>query len=326
MSEPFNLTQYIADQNAAESAQTQAAVTPAAEPKPPAVEAKPTPETPKPAEPPAEDEAHTLRRQEVRRLKQLEKENATLSGRLSAFEEQWKAQQAGKPAEPPPDPNAKPTRVQYANDADFMEAMGRWGARQEGEKVAQQRQFEDAVSYSDRKASEDLPLLPDWEANMAAFQASGLDWVPDEHPTLRNLIITSPHKAFALNYLVTHTDELEEFLALRENPTQLIAEFRALEGHVKRIEKAARAAAAKGPMGTAEPESAPESAPKKPAAKAQEPEEEAVPVIKRRLPAPSEASTPKGGNAPNMDIPPTLANGKINPAWLKARNEEESRR
>lgn len=310
----FDITQYIKTQNEAEHAIPGTPVVPPIAPpvaevkaaEPPPAEVKPAPA----AEPPEEG----LRRQERRKLRELETANAEMRGRLSAFEEQWKASLAGgKPAsaEPPPDPNAKPARTQFATDADFTEALARWASRQETDQARQVREFEQDIQRATIKCREDVTLIPDWAAHQKDLEENGPECNLNEHTVLANLLATSRHQAFVLDYLATNHDELQELIDLKSKPQELIEAFRGLEGHVGRVERQARNAAAKVQKEVEKPPAKEEEKPPAPA--------------KKKLPPPSDAAAPKGGSAPNMDVP-THINGKVNPAWIAKRNAEEASR
>ena len=303
----FDAAQYIKDQNEKEAANRVGAPK-VEEPAKPAEAAVAVAEPEDPEEK-QEKEHAKLPRSARREMNRLREELGRTKGMLEAFEKMGKPPAEDK-KEPVPDPEAKPQRADFTDEASYLEAIAAHAGRLEAAKSEQQRQWQDRLREMHAKAQEDIKLIPDYAEHAKAAEGDGpnaVEFTPAEHPTLMALIGTSEYQALAWDYFATHPDEFEEMLALtvkNGNSTEQVAEFRALEGHLKRIYKTLKV---------------------KPADKKEEAKEpEPKPV---KLPKPSESVATHGGSAPVGEPKPYLADGKtINPAWVARRNERDGAR
>ncbi len=240
----------------------------------------------------------------------LQDQLAETRGMLKAYQAMGKTPDGEEKKEPAPDPEAKPQRADFADEATYLEAIAAHAGRLEAAKSEQQRQWQDRLREMHAKAQEDIKLIPDYAEHAKAAEGDGpnaVEFTAAEHPTLMALIGTSEYQALAWDYFATHPDEFEEMLGLtvkNGNSTEQVAEFRALEGHLKRIYKTLKVK----PADAKEP--------------AKEPEPKPV-----KLPKPSESVATHGGSAPVGEPKPYLADGKtINPAWVARRNERDGAR
>ena len=315
MSTTFDSVAYIKAQNEKESAARTGIAPPKVDPKEP--EKPKEPVAPVAAEPDEEEhkeqEHQKLPRSVRRELNRLREEKAKAEGMLAAFQAMGKTPAEPAKAEPAVDADAKPERDKYATEAEFAEAIGLWAAKQESKRIESNQGIQQRMLEMDEKAKLDIEIIPNWAEHAASAESGKPNFVAfsqAEHPTLALLISTSEYKAWAVDYFFTHPDELEEMMELTKKtdkngyPVEQIAEFRALEGHLKRV---ARGLKAKG------------EEPKKEEPKKEEP--------KAKIPPPSESIAPRGGSAPPGEVSPYLADGRtMNPAWKEARNIREGLR
>lgn len=299
---------YIRQRDEAEAAKREGKPAPVA---PAPVEVKPAEPEKKPSEKEDDEEDHggvKLPRSARREMNRLREDAAEARGRLAALQEMIdkgliSPTQAKKAdAAPVEDVNAKPVRSKFATDEEFTEAMSTWVANQVAARIAQQTQQKELIEQMAAKAIDDRALIPDFDAHAAADEHEPVDWA--KQPTLLYLLGTSQYQALALDYFATHADEFDEILAVSEKPEKQVEEFRALEGHLKRVY-----ASLKKAQGEKPPEPSREAKPKAP-----------------KLPEPSESAAVSGGSAPAAKVEPMLPGGKINPAWEAQRNQREYRR
>jgi hypothetical protein len=307
----FNHTEYIQKANEREAAGRQTSGTAVLDKPEPKAETKAEPAA---AEPAKQDDSHEsvkLPRSVRRELNRLREEAAEARGQLTAMREIMTRggklePEAAKPAAE--DAAAKPARDKFATDAEYTEALATWSAKQVTDQAEQSRQTEDRIRAMSAKAQEDMALIPDWEAHQRDAVENGPEFKPAEHGTLMLLLGTSEYQALALDYFATHADEFEEMLALTPKPAKQIEEFRALEGHLKRVYSQLKKGAPK---------------PKEESSTAEGAKKEEKPAA-AKLPKPSESAAARGGSAPDTTVSPYLEDGKtINPAWKEMRNQRE---
>lgn len=288
-------------------------------------EAKPTPGQPEPKpETPAlpvaatagdpEGEEEDNHAQEVgrlprsvrRELNQLRRHVGELEGRIAAYKEMGLSPKEAKvaaEAEPPAPPvKTEPQREDFASEAAYTKAIAEHATREVLSQEAENARMREHIAAMTRKAEEDAKLIPDYDKAVEAAKDLPV-FSAEEQPTFMLLLGSSEYQALALHYYTQNPNELKDMLAMSGKPEKQVAEFRALEGHLKReyakLRKAGAVAAAPPP--------APKAAPTPP-----------------KLPAPSESVAVRGGSAPPMKESPYLADGKtINPAWTAQQNERE---
>lgn len=186
-----------------------------------------------------------LPRSARREMNRLREEAAELRGRLKAIEELGLSPK--KEAEAKAEVDPEPVRSDFASDAEFQRAVGRWDARQEvktvesqraktTEQEAQAKSFNEHCIAMEAKALEDMKTLKDW--NQVAEAASGDDapeFSPAEHPTLMGLIASSDAKAYVLYHFAKVPDDLQKMLDLTPNPGQQIRQFARLEERAEKM-------------------------------------------------------------------------------------------
>jgi hypothetical protein len=257
-----------------------------------------------------EPETNHIPRSVRRELNRLLQENGKLQGRLEALEKLGtKPEEPKFEAKAATDPGAKPDRKKFKDgpegDADFAAAMGEYGAQQVLKSRDADQGIRDQIIASDKKANEDaawmIPLLPDWEQAQKDAEADKrleLDWSAAENRQLALLLGTSKYAALVPYYWCKNPDEFVDLVKLKG--AEQIAEFRALEGHLKRVYGDLRK--------------------KKDAKPAEEKKEAKTPEKDKKLPPPSQSATVKGGTAAPQKVEPMI-DGKLNPVWVAQRNE-----
>jgi hypothetical protein len=301
---PFDPVAYIAERNA----QAQAA-------KP---ESKPVPAVPEaklevvPAETaPKEDHDEAGKVHGNRRERRLAQQLGEERGRRLALEEMIakgvvKSEQAAPAADDP-----EPQRAQFADEATYNRALGRWDARQESKKVTtetlQNSEAMETLKTSLREAAEkadaDRKNFSDWDAvAKEAEDDDRMNFDTTKHSALLYLLATSDQKAALHYYFAKNPDKFVEFKDLSGKPA-LVEKFRRLEGKVELMY--ARPKAAEASEETPEDRKAPE----KPA--------KGVAAAQRDLgkPKPSAEVAARGGS-PVPDEPVIGSR-----AWMERRNQ-----
>lgn len=209
----------------------------------------------------------------------------------------------------------EPQRAKFpagaVGDVDFTKALAKYTTDQTNAVRDQQAATAQRIKDMGAKCEEDFKLIPDWKAHAKDAEENGpeIKWDAPENYQFSMLLGTSEYQAMALDYYATHPDELQEIVAMKG--VAQIAEFRALEGHLKReyskLKKQAATPAGQQTDG-----------------KGEKKEVKPAEAARTKLPQPSESVAARGGSAPPTEVSPYLADGKtINPAWKEMRNQKE---
>ncbi len=203
----------------------------------------------------SDDHSPNLSRSQRREMNRLREEAAELRGKLSAIQEFGLAKKVEAATAPK---DEEPQRKDYADDATYQRALGRWDARQETKaelakrdeatgQTEAQRQLEAQVQAANAKFQADVAQIDNWDEIRKAAEESDEqpEYVPAEHPGLMTLIATSDAQAFVLAHLATHPADMQRLLDLTAKPADQIQLFRRLEGRAEMVyskpEKAAQA-------------------------------------------------------------------------------------
>lgn len=266
------------------------------------------------------DETPRLPRSVRREINRLREEAAEARGRLSAFEEmRAKPVEGVRTASADNDP--EPQSKDFASDAEYQRALGRWDARQEAKMLIgkkeeefsqseQMRQYREHVDAMRVKASADAKKIPDYDAvaKEAAEDPDAIvvDW--SKNPNLLGMIAESEVQAPVLYYLAKNQDELQKLLDLTPNLAKQLRYFARLEERAEKMytpnDKEAAQASDK-PKGESKDRSHPAEAP----AGRNTSERDAL------KPRPSKEVEARGGSAPPEEPTPGSA------AWMARRNQ-----
>lgn len=312
---PFDPTAYIKQANENEAAK------------------RPTPGEPGAAAA-AEAEAPKLPRSVRRQLNTLLRENGELAGRLKELELKagspsaaataangaTKTPGAGATVEDP-----EPVRKDFADDATYNRAVGKWDARQEaraaidklrkdGDAEAGAEEFMEHVAAMDTQAASDIALIPDWDEVAAAAQDDDnrVEFDPAAHPTFIALLAQSDVKAWVLYHFAQHQGELKAILELTSKPERQIHAFARLEGRIERLydpeekRKAAQASQTPGDKGKGKDRTNTPSG-----------NERRTSELDARKPKPSSEVAARGGSAAPEEPPIGSA------AWMARRNQQQ---
>lgn len=343
----FDVAKYMQEQNERDEAARIARTTPPAIPakaepakEEPKVEAKveeaEAPKVEEPTKPPAkEPRSGNLHDRHFRRML---RDNALELGRERTLREQLEARLAelekskgGDPAKSS-EQDPEPQRADFASDAEFLRAAGRWDARLEARKefskaeaerqaARSQEQYVQRVAAMDEKAADDRSIFDDWDdAVKEAQKSDALKFTPTQ--TMTALFETSNVRSAVLYYLCKHPNAMKALEAHKENAAEQIQEFRRIEGRAETLYNR-EAKKQKEEAAASEKEKA---APVKVAEKAHEPPRPTAAELDAKKPQPTAAITPKGGSTPDSKPSPFLEDGvTINPVWLASRNANSQR-
>jgi hypothetical protein len=286
-------------------------------------------EVPKADDKTKEGETPRLPRSTVRELNKLRTEAAEERGRRLALEEMHKGTPAAAKPEVSEDP--EPQRKDFADDATFNRAAGRWDARQEAKKVVSAKEAEtstqaalrEELKAADEKFQKDREAIgPEWDEALEALKAMEADeeaptFVMEEHPIVFGGLAASDVRAHVLVYLARHPKELQRLLDMTATKDmtkdQKAAADRAQARAFNRLE------------GTAETwysANKSKAEPKKEAAKSETAAERDA-----KLPKPSEAVAPRGGVPTDGKVSMFLADGvTVNPSYLADFQARRSKR
>ena len=286
-------------------------------------------EPPKPAAPAevadesAVEKPHQASRSERRLQNRLREEIGELRGRLKAYEELgMKPEPARVPPAAVADP--EPERKNFASDAEYNRALGRWDARQEVAKAtervetkltereqqaAELEQLRADIAASETQAQADIKeLFPDWEqvSKEALDDPDAPEFTPAEHPMLMMMIARSDMKARVLYHFAKNPEALESMLGLTKTPDRQIAAFHRLEGRVEKLYDKPKVAQAAGKVQ--------EERATHPAEANAGRSKQSTSESDARKPRPSSEVAARGGTA----VPEEPAVGSA--AWMAARN------
>ena len=288
-------------------------------------------EVPKPAEvaaaaeEPAAEKPHQASRSERRLQNRLREEIGELRGRLKAYEELGMKPASVAPAavaSPVADP--EPQRKNFASDAEYNRALGRWDARQEVAKAtervetkltereqqaAEMEQLRADIAASETQAQADIKeLFPDWEqvSKDVMDDPDSPEYKPADHPMLMMMIARSDVRARVLYHFAKNPEALESMLGMTKTPDRQIAAFHRLEGRVEKLYDKPKVAQAAG-KGQEERATHPAEAN---AGRSKQSTSESD----ARKPRPSSEVTARGGTA----VPEEPVAGSA--AWMAARN------
>lgn len=253
----IDVAAFIASKNRAEQALREGK-----EPEPVKPPVKEAPKAEAKAEEPAKVEEHipdsgnrNLRRQ----LRRLTMELGEARGQLKAYAELGIAVKANSGSGSGRDNSAsvsasddpEPQRQDFADDAQYYRAVGRWDARQEAAKAvskvteatqherqlaALQQQMADAY----KKGTEDMKTIPDWdEVQKKAIEDAENGDAPkfnfEDYPNLHRLIATSDVQAFMIHHLAKEPKDLQKLLDMAKDDAGQTRFFSRLEGNVEKM-------------------------------------------------------------------------------------------
>ncbi len=305
----FNATEYIKKANEKEAAarSPQPALAPVA--------ARPVGETVPVAEP--EPQTPKLPSSVRRELNRLRIQLGEAQGQITILKE-LAGNKPATEATQKQEPAGEPTRDKFpagaAGDADYTKALVKYTNDQTNAARDQNAQMAQRIKDMGEKCQEDFKLIPDWEAHAKEAEENGpeIKWDAPENYQFSMLLGTSEYQAMALDYYATHPEELEEIVAMKG--ADQIAEFRALEGHLKREYSKLKK------KGT-------ETAGQQTDGKGGKPETKPAETARPKLPLPSESVAARGGSAPPTEVSPYLPDGRtINPVWKEMRNQKSAGR
>ena len=222
-----------------------------------------------------------------------------------------------KPASVPPAAVASPVadpepqRKNFASDAEYNRALGRWDARQEVAKATER--VETKLTEREQQAAELEQLRADISASETQEQVSkdALDdpdapeFTPAEHPMLMMMIARSDVRARVLYHFAKNPEALESMLGMTKTPDRQIAAFHRLEGRVEKLYDKPKVAQAAG-KGQEERATHP--------AEANAGRSKSTSESDARKPRPSSEVAARGGTA--VPEEPTVGSA----AWMAARN------
>lgn len=248
----------------------------------------------------------------------LREEAAELRGKLAAYEALG-VKPNGEPAQPKGETDPEPQQAQFATEAEYMRALGRWEARQETAKQLSKRdeqtkeekeaiELQNHVREMDAKFAKDKELIPDFaETAAAAIENEDLSYNAADHQLLLSMIAHSDVRAFMLHHFAKEPAVFQKMLAFKDDDNGLIAAFKRLEGRVELM------------YSKQEPKEKAPEAPPKAKAEAKErtgPENTEQARAPKALPRPSTEVAARGGTAPPEEpIPGTKA-------WMEKRNAQ----
>lgn len=306
----FDPKAYIADQN-----ETEAAIRAGKEPETRQVplKANTEAEVKEPTEEEAADAELKLPRHVRRELNRLRNQLGEANGRLNAYKEIGVAPKAEEKSlakmDAPEDP--EPHRNQFATDAEYNRALGRWDSRQEtkkelgkrdqtAEQQQQSAQREEVFNEMREKCVDDAKKFTDWKEVMES--AADTEWFETDlakYPVLVALLASSDQQASIYYHLAKNPDQAKALLAMTAD--QQIRAIHRLEGKVEDLY----------------------------ADRFKEPEEKekvALPA-KKRLPPPSESVAVRSGAAPGNAATVTAPGSRrVNAEWWSEANERDHAR
>lgn len=190
----------------------------------------------------ADDHTPTLPRSVRRELNKLRVELGETRGQLAMLRELQqqgftKAEAKAEVAAITEAPAGEPTRDQFASDAEYYRALGRFDAKAEISKVqnsaaqeASNAAFMAEVAASTTKFEADVAGFPDWAEVVEAMDEIKIDTVKNQ--TFIGLLAKSDMRAAILYHLAKHQDEREKLFA--STPEGQISYFHRLEGRLER--------------------------------------------------------------------------------------------
>lgn len=308
---PFNAVEYAKQANEADRAIREGKEPPAKEtPKP--AEAK----VAEPEKPAAEPERRPSR-SERRQINQLLRELGEVKGKLSVFEQMATAGTL-KPAAPAvADP--EPKREDFATDAEYHRAVGRWDTRQELQKVVAKEsgntEIGDRLKEYETKAGKDKDEIewPEpWDVVVKRGEEEGpeVEWLAQDNLFMTMRLFDSPHRAALIYHLARFPEQFEELLEMKGDNIAQDRFISRLEGRAEVLYSKRKAAQA------SEPEKA-EKDRTHPADSAQA--DGRTPPERREAPKPrpsTEVAPPRGGSPPPERPKPG------DPGWLAYRNAQ----
>jgi hypothetical protein len=246
----------------------------------------------------------------------LREEAAELRGRLAAYEALG-VKPNGEPPKTKGETDPEPQQAQFATEAEYNRALGKWEARQEAAKIIGKRdeqskeeretaELQAHVKEMDAKFQADVKLIPDWEevrkANLEDEDAPKYDTVKDA--LLIGLLAHSDVRAYMLHHFAKVPTDFQKMIDFRGDDNGLIAAFKRLEGKVETVysSKPEAAQASDKSKGESKERTGPENTEQARAPKA--------------APRPSTEVAARGGTAPPEEpLPGTKA-------WMEKRNAQ----
>jgi len=207
----------------------------------------PKPNEPAPSEPVkpgAPGDPHRLRSLQ-RQVNQFREEAAELRGKLEALRELG-AVPAPKAASVKGAEDPEPVRSQFASDAEYQRALGKWDARQEVKKAEEKRAAEQTDSAEVTALREELAqaaelaqtaikdLFPDYEQKKELDDEEGIKVDPSKHLNLCLEIARSPYSAHIAYYFFDHQKELQEILDMAPDAAKQVRAIHRLEGRLEK--------------------------------------------------------------------------------------------
>lgn len=277
------------------------------------IEKTPTPVVTPAADKPVEENAPRALRRENNSLRE---KAAAAEARAQLMQEMFdkglvKPTEAAKADKAATDP--EPLRKDFANDADYYRACGKWDARQEAAKavstIKEERGQEEQLNTLKSELAEaskfhasdikDVIGQEDWDkaiAKAAEDVENGLapEYKPADHQMFHLMLMRSEMGARLMHYLAQNPEDFQKLLDMTKTPDRQIAAFHRLEGRMETLY------AKKDPV------------------------EKETPVDRDAGKAkPSESASVKVGSATDGGVPRFLEDGKtMNPAYLAKRSAE----
>ncbi len=256
-------------------------------------------------------------RSERRQINQLLRELGEVKGKLSVFEQMAGAGTLQRQQPVATDP--EPKREDFASDAEYNRAVGRWDTRQELKKVnsseSTNTEAADRIKEFGVKAETDKTEIewPEpWEDVIKRAEEDGpvVEWMSKDNLFMTMRLFDSPHRAAMMYHLARYPEQFEELLAFKGDEISTDRFISRLEGRVEVMYSKRKAAQA------SKPEKAKEDR-EHPADSAEA--DGRTPPERREAPKPrpsTEVAPPRGGSPPPDKPKPG------DPAWLAYRNSQ----
>lgn len=256
-------------------------------------------------------------RSERRQINQLLREIGELRGKMSVYE-QMSANGAGPGKTVDTDP--EPKRADFATDAEYNRAVGRWDTRQELNKTLSKENVNteaaDRIKEFGLKAEQDkneIEWPEPWDEVVARAQDDGpeVEWGSKDNIFMTMRLFDSPHRAAMMYHLARFPEQFEELLALKGDEM-------GQDRFISRLEGRAEVLYSKRKAAQAEPEAKAKAEDRKHPADSGSPDGR-TPPERREAPKPrpsTEVAPPRGGSPPPERPKPG------DPGWLAYRNAQ----
>ena len=216
----------------------------------------------------------------------------------------------------------EPVRAQFATEAEYQRAIGRWEASQEARKVEQridkklqERETNEAfygrIAEMDVKFTEDKKAFEDWDAVAeAASEDEDVKLDQGKNGCIGSALFLSDVRASILYYLAKHPAEVERLNKLKDDPAEHLTYFNRIAGKAEVMYPAKqKAPEATKPEKVEKDRETPE--------KAEQARATAANASEVRKPKPSSEVATRGGTP----APETPKPGSV--AWMEMRNRAQ---